>query len=69
MEPGTIERLQAAIAANDTAAVETTIRALPAELIPEARKLVGALPDSAQAEAAVRAVDERAAELGVALSA
>lgn len=69
MTTGTLEALRAAIAADDPAEVEAVVRQLPADLIPEARKLVEALPDRGRSEAAVRAVDDRAAELGVALSA
>lgn len=68
MDGPTLEALQAAIAAQDAAAIIATARRLPAELLPEARKLVAAIPDAAQ-EAATRAVDDRADELGVALSA
>jgi hypothetical protein len=65
----TIQRLKEAIAARDQAAVLGLVQRLPAELLPEARKLVETIPDQEQARAAVLAVDERADTLGVALSA
>lgn len=69
MSEATLEALREAIGGRDDGAVLDLVRRLPADLLPEARKLVEAIPDEGRARAAVLAVDDRADELGVALSA
>jgi hypothetical protein len=69
MSQATIQALEAAIEAQDHEAVMALVQRLPAELLPEARKLVEMIHDQERARAAILAVDDRAADLGIALSA
>jgi hypothetical protein len=69
MDNVTIQTLKEAIDAQDQTAVLAVVQRLPADLLPEARKLVETIPDQEHSRAAVLAVDDRADTLGVALSA
>jgi len=64
-----MEAFAEALRREDVAALHAAVERLPAEALPEARKLAEQLADSTAAEQLIRSIDDRAAELGVALSA
>lgn len=64
-----LQLFEEAIRRGDAAALRAAAAQLPADTLPEARKLAERIGDAATADEIIRAIDDRADELGVALSA
>lgn len=64
-----LQLLRDAIAGGDAAGLPAAVARLPADALPAARVLAEQIADPAVAERTIRAIDDRADELGVALSA
>jgi hypothetical protein len=69
MSTNQLQTLREAIARGDAGPLRALVDQLPAEALPEARKLAEQIADQATAAEIIRAIDDRADIFGVALTA